>query len=636
MFTSLPMQRVTLYLVRDDAPDLALALGRFGVFEPEPEDCGGRVAETESRTYRDRHALATARLQKICEHLGLPDMPDGMPAPRTVPEQELASLADMLGELWQSCSARDERRRHLREQLRDVENLGDALHAYEALDVDLGRLQTDFQFLDLRIGTVDIDELRQLREAVGLLGCTISEFSRGKDVAHIVVAGLAETTPALDRVLAAASFTPLSIPPEFGAHPQQVRDDLRRQRDGLMTKLASLEAETAKARKEHAAKLREAAGVLALASAWSRTSELLRRQGGLAVLAGWVPTERIAALRAMLSRDLGDRFVLETRDPRGDERPRVPSALRYPALLRPFGAVVRTYGVPRYGEVDPTWLFALSFVAMFGMMFGDVGHGFVIAAAGILARRRLRRFTPLVIAMGMASMLFGLLYGSVFGYEGLLLPLWISPLHDPGRLLAVALYFGIGFIVVMASISIRNRLREEDYAGALLSGGGLAGIAFYLGLVAAAWRWLDTGGLRPAGIAGFVLPLAVVLGYEWQRNSGPIAERIAIVAIEGFDTLLGYIANTLSFLRVAAFSLNHVALAIAVFTIANGMGPAGHWTTVVVGNVFILVLEGAIVTIQALRLEYYEGFSRFFSGDGREFKPLRFGANTEVRQDLPT
>jgi V/A-type H+-transporting ATPase subunit I len=127
-----------------------------------------------------------------------------------------------------------------------------------------------------------------------------------------------------------------------------------------------------------------------------------------------------------------------------------------------------------------------------------------------------------------------------------------------------------------------------------------------------------------------------VLGYEWQRNSGPIAERIAIVAIEGFDTLLGYIANTLSFLRVAAFSLNHVALAIAVFTIANGMGPAGHWTTVVVGNVFILVLEGAIVTIQALRLEYYEGFSRFFSGDGREFKPLRFGANTEVRQDLPT
>lgn len=636
MFTPLPMQRVTLFLVRDEAPNVALALGHFGVFEPESEDCGGRIAETESRTYRDRHALAATRLQKICDHLSLPHVSDALPALRTVPEAELAALADMLGELWQSCSARDERRRHLREQLRDVENLGDALHAYEALDVDLGRLQDEFRFLDLRIGTVDADELRQLREAVGLLGCTISEFSRGRDVAHIVVAGLIETAAALDRVLAAASFTPLSIPPEFGAHPQQVREDLRRQRDGLSADLTGLEAEIAKARTEHAATLRETAGVLALASAWSRASEMLRRQGGLAVLAGWVPSERVTGLRATLVRDLGDRFVMQTREPLDDEQPRVPSALRYPALLRPFGAVVRTYGVPRYGEVDPTWLFALSFVVMFGMMFGDVGHGFVIAAAGILARRRLHRFAPLVVAMGAASTSFGLLYGSIFGYEDLVRPLWISPLHDPERLLAVALYFGIGFIVVMASISIRNRLRQNDLAGALLSGGGLAGIAFYLGLVVAAARWLESGGLNAGAIAGFAAPLALVLGYEWRRNPGPIGERIAIVFIEGFDTLLGYIANTLSFLRVAAFSLNHVALAIAVFTIANGMGPAGHWVTVVVGNVFILVLEGAIVTIQVLRLEYYEGFSRFFNGDGREFRPLTFGVDTEVRQDLPT
>jgi V/A-type H+/Na+-transporting ATPase subunit I len=188
----------------------------------------------------------------------------------------------------------------------------------------------------------------------------------------------------------------------------------------------------------------------------------------------------------------------------------------------------------------------------------------------------------------------------------------------------------------MASISIRNRLRQKDTAAALLSGGGLAGIVFYLGLVRAAARWLETGTVPASGIVMFVMPLAVVLGYEWRRSEEPIGERIAIVAIEGFDTLLGYIANTLSFLRVAAFSLNHVALAIAVFTIANGLGPAGHWATVITGNIFILVLEGAIVTIQVLRLEYYEGFSRFFSGDGREFRPLTFGVNSEVRQDLPT
>jgi len=96
-----------------------------------------------------------------------------------------------------------------------------------------------------------------------------------------------------------------------------------------------------------------------------------------------------------------------------------------------------------------------------------------------------------------------------------------------------------------------------------------------------------------------------------------------VVLIEGFETVMGYFANTLSFLRVAAFSLNHVALFLAVFTIAGMLGTTGHWITVVIGNLFVLVLEGAIVAIQVLRLEYYEGFSRFFSGDGREFQPLR-------------
>ncbi len=96
-----------------------------------------------------------------------------------------------------------------------------------------------------------------------------------------------------------------------------------------------------------------------------------------------------------------------------------------------------------------------------------------------------------------------------------------------------------------------------------------------------------------------------------------------VAAIETFETLTGYISNTLSFLRVAAFSLNHVALAVAVFTLADMMEGAGHWLMVIGGNIFILVLEGAIVTIQVLRLEYYEGFSRFYAGDGQEFKPLR-------------
>jgi V/A-type H+-transporting ATPase subunit I len=341
-----------------------------------------------------------------------------------------------------------------------------------------------------------------------------------------------------------------------------------------------------------------------------------------------MPKNSAGELRQMLHKNFGHRFALEIRDPLPAESLMVPSALRHPAFLRGFAALVRTYGVPRYGEVDPTWLFALSFIAMFGMMFGDIGHGLVIAATGFIARRRLSVFAPFVMLIGASSTLFGFVYGSLFGYEELIHPLWKSPMSDPLLMFRLALYWGIAFIVIMTSITILNRLREGSIGAALLSGGGLAGAAFYFGIIFAGARWLGNGTLDAPELAGMAVPLSVIMGYEWRRGSGPTGEKAIVVFIEGFEMLLGYIVNTLSFLRVAAFSLNHVALAIAVITLANMLGPAGHWLVVVLGNLFILVLEGAIVTIQVLRLEYYEGFSRFFRGDGREFRPLTLRLKT--------
>jgi V/A-type H+-transporting ATPase subunit I len=110
--------------------------------------------------------------------------------------------------------------------------------------------------------------------------------------------------------------------------------------------------------------------------------------------------------------------------------------------------------------------------------------------------------------------------------------------------------------------------------------------------------------------------------YKTAESHASFGERLIIVLVETLEAIMGNVSNTLSFLRVAAFSLNHVALMLAVFALANMMDTVGYWTMVVFGNVFVIVLEGAIVTIQTLRLEYFEGFSRFYSGDGREFRPL--------------
>ena len=137
----------------------------------------------------------------------------------------------------------------------------------------------------------------------------------------------------------------------------------------------------------------------------------------------------------------------------------------------------------------------------------------------------------------------------------------------------------------------------------------------------------EQGSIGPITGLAILLPFLVILAYKWRENESPLGEKILVVAVEGFESIISYVSNTLSFLRVAAFSLNHVALAIAVFTLADMLGETGHWITVVLGNIFIIVVEGFIVTIQVLRLEYYEGFSRFFRGDGRSFKPLGYRAS---------
>ncbi|MBI5462745.1 MAG: ATPase [Gammaproteobacteria bacterium] len=483
-------------------------------------------------------------------------------------------------------------------------------------------LQRGKSFLDLRIGTVPVDNLRRLEEALHLAGFLLTVFLVHEGTAQVIAAGHAGKEGEIDAVLQAAGWRTLEIPTEFRDRPEKVREQLLRRREQVVEENATQCRTLDNTRQEFKDRLIAAGHTLTLAAPLAELGEALRGRGALTLITGWVPARALSRLQQGLEQRMQHRFVLSVRDPLPQERDQVPSALQHPRFMRPFGALVRNYGVPRYGEFDPTWLFAITFVAMFGMMFGDIGHGAVIVAGGLVLWRRIKPFGSFTTAIGASSMLFGALYGSVFGYEEWLHPLWMSPLSDPNRMLTLALYWGIGFILLATALTVRNRLAEGRVLEALLDGKGLAGMLFYLGVLFGIYQKIAHGHYGLVETLASVLPLAAILAYKWHENKIPLGEKILVVLIEGFETVMAYVANTLSFLRVAAFSLNHVALAIAVFTLADMLGQTGHWITVVLGNVFILVMEGAIVAIQVLRLEYYEGFSRFFSGDGREFRPL--------------
>lgn len=625
MFSPLPMRHVSLLVVREQAPDAAMALAREGVFEPRIDEVADtELRETPAYEYRQKVLHALTYLDKILQHYRLEATP---PIPEKAPptDAQLDTIDEVLKRIWKDCSARDERLHCIQEQTRHLTHLTESLDTFSRLDIDLALLHGQHRFLDLRVGTVPPGNQQRLSDAVSLAGYQLKIFEQTEEYQNVLLIGPAEHADQVAHALESAGWQPLPVPEELTGHPGEVRRRFEEQLRSLEAERQQIEEEREQEAARQRALLGEMSRSLGLARPYANLAESLRGHGGLAMVTGWVPRADVASLRNRLARQLGEHFFLKIRPPRPNETQQVPSAFHHPRWLSPFVGLVKNYGVPRYGEFDPTLLFTVSYIAMFGMMFGDIGHGLTIVAAAPLLRKRMPQAIPFVVLCGLSSALFGWFYGSIFGFEHIVTPLWISPLSDPVYMLQVAMLAGVLFILLSTGLSIRNHLAEGDWRTALLSGNGLAGLTLYLALLWLAWRTVQQQSAWP-GLLLAALALALVLVYSARENqSAGRGELVLILLVEAFETVMNYISGTLSYLRLAAFSLNHVALAIAVFTLAGMLESTGYWVTVVLGNIFILVLEGGIVLIQALRLEYYEGFSRFFRGDGHEFRPLRLG-----------
>jgi V/A-type H+-transporting ATPase subunit I len=619
----LPMQRIELSLLQDDAPKAALLLANFGNFSPEssemsPEQFPDSTGDVYQLAYREMRA----HLDKIQMHYEIIE-PDTIPEPmQTVSAQQFEEISIWLKTVWGNCSEEQERMRRLREEFRRTTQLLSSLEQFMDINLDLSLLQKN-TLLDVRVGTLLHSNIQRFEEALSLAGYIAIRFFTSEEQIHIIIAGVTGQAHEIEHVLDAAGWRTMEIPAEFHGRPAEVRQELANH----LTHLTEQQTQESGHRRTELiqieAKLVNAAHILARAAPYAALATLIRGRGELVSLSGWVPACQLPKLKKMLKDSFADHFLLLVRDPHDDEYVQVPSMIRHHRWLQPFARLVLNYGVPRYGEIDPTIPFAITFVLMFGMMFGDVGHGATLLLAGILLRHRFGQYTMIFIAIGLSSTLFGLLYGSVFGFEQLLPAVWISPLSDPMRMLGVALGWGIGFITLVTLLTIRNRIVDKRLKEAWLDGHGAAGLLLYAGLLSMAWRYVATGRLEIAALLIMIIALAALFVHSWQNSTlVGTGERILIALMAGYESIMAYISNTLSFLRLAAFSLNHVALSIAIFTVAGRLHTGGYWITVILGNLFILLLEGAIVGIQTLRLEYYEGFSRFFAGDGRAFRPL--------------
>ena len=626
MLRPTPMKHVRLLVIDEDLPRASLTLAELASFHADdrpPEEDG--FAGQPSGAYRDIWRQASSRLEKILRLIPLPPE-DQAPSPRVIPEEELTTTNNWLGSLWETCSRYEEQFRAIDDEERLIREQQSALSNFEGLGIDLGMLRSKTRFLDFYVGLVPYANVRQLEGAVGLADHLLFQYMVTGDDAHVVIVGPSGDKEAqLESVLRSAGFRPLPIPPELDHEPQVMRAELARRREASTAQRETLRQRLQDWSADLIPRLASSREVLRLAEPLVQLDAAIRGVGPLARLAGWVPATAVAALEARLRQTLSLPFDLSSRDPRPDERALVPTIATRNRLLAPFALLVQQYGIPRYGEIDPTPLFAASFLLMFGTMFGDVGQGAVIAGLAWYFRRKLGPLYLFGVLAGLSSIAFGFVFGSVFGFEHWLPALWMPPLHDPLLMLSLALGWGVFFIAVACVLATYNRLVIGNWAGALFGPHGLVNLVFYLALAWGGYNVSQGEGFGHGPLLLVILSLGALAWHGWGHLEAPIAEKVLVVFIETLETLVGYVSNTLSFLRVAAFSLNHAALALAIFTLAEMMGPVGHGLTLILGNVFMIVLEGGIVLIQVLRLEFYEGFARYFAGDGHAFKPLRLG-----------
>jgi V/A-type H+-transporting ATPase subunit I len=621
----LPMQHVRLLVMTDDLPQASLTLAETESFHPDerpPE--AAALSEIPGRDYRERFRQAASRLDKIAKVVDVPATPT-IAQVHVVHPDELTAAGILLRKRWEEASRFEESFRRLDDEERFIRDQEAALDNFANLKIDLGLLRNKTRFLDFYVGVLPRENASRLEGAVQLADHILFKYLERGDSAHVIIVGpRGEQEAQLASVLTSAGFQALPIPSDIAnADPAAKREELHTRRTELASRRQALHSELAQWEQTHRETLLEARRTLLLAEPFVTLDPSIRSIGQLAVLSGWVPVRAVPALAERLQQTLAMPFDLEARDPRPDERPLVPTVPLKNRWLAPFALLVKQYGIPQYGEVDPTPLFAFTFLLMFGSMFGDVGQGAVIAAAAWAYRAKLGRFWLFGIMAGASSVLFGFLYGSIFGYEEVLPALWKSPIHHPILMLKIALGYGVAFIAAACALAIYNRLVVKNIAGAWFGQHGIVNLLFYLALVSGGLNLAAGGTFGSLPMLLVLTSLAALAVYAWRHLDAPLGEKLLVVFIETLETVIGYVSNTLSFLRVAAFSLNHAALSIAVLTLADMMGATGHVITVILGNLFVLVLEGGIVMIQVMRLQYYEGFSRYFSGEGHAFAPLR-------------
>ncbi|NBK90849.1 ATPase [bacterium 1XD21-13] len=571
-------------------------------------------------------------------------LPEDLNTGRTFPSMTVEEAIELLKKAEEELLELRKKKAGLLEKQEKCQDSLDKIEPFQEIPYDIHEL-LGFRYVKYRFGRISKEYFEKFERYVYDTLDTIFYKCQCDDTyvwgVYFVPVAYADK---IDAVYASMHFEHFFMPDDYVGTPKDALEKLREGLEGINEELAAVEQEMNKVVADHGDQL---AAACALLERRRETFEIRKyaaitreRNQVFYILCGWMPEDQADAFQAEIERD--EKIFAVVEDDHDNVFSTPPTKLKNPKLFRPFEMYIKMYGLPAYNEMDPTIFVALTYSFIFGAMFGDVGQGLVLLLGGaLLYRKKGMSLAAIVSCAGIFSVLFGFLYGSFFGFEDTVIHhIWLSPkeammtlpiIGQMNTVFVVAIVFGMFMILTAMILHIRVSLKNKDAEG-WFDPNGVAGFIFY-GALAAVLILVMTGHVLPAGIVlGVVFgipllamffkePLAAWLEKKGSGIEGGIGMYLVQSFFEMFEVLLSFFSNTLSFVRVGAFAVSHAAMMEVVLMLAGFEGGSGNWVVIVLGNVFVCAMEGLIVGIQVLRLQYYELFSRYYKGTGREFVP---------------
>ena len=437
MFRAVPMMRLQALVLAQDERAVLKGIGRLGAVHLTSTPSGldtAPLAPVDRTGELAQYNHIRARLQNLRQSLEIPPSSnEPMSAAMTMDK-----VQESLSSMEQRGSDLLEHRQRLMQGKKEAAATCERVSSFRGFEIPLNG-PDHYSFLHFVTGSIPAQNLDHLGKEVGE-NVGLIPLAQEKGQRSLFAITTSQGWPLLERTLQKAGFQREMLPIVDGATVDSLSGEGKREQNRLGAELGHVNDELKTIAADFALPLAEIERFADTERRLLEASQKFPRTEATVLVAGWVPAGEIATLEQRMGEITGGRYALETTRPDTSTGEQIPVLLRHPRLLRPFEMLVSAYGLPKYQELEPTLFVALSYVLMFGMMFGDVGHGAVLATGGLIAllagrTAKRRDLGVLLLFAGLSSIVFGVVYGSCFGLEPFKkYALW----HDPWRAIRCA------------------------------------------------------------------------------------------------------------------------------------------------------------------------------------------------------